>query len=166
MLGLGSLTERLCSAHFSSQSSFTNKKSPRGSSFSCLTECFQSTEQKTRATGFSCIVINKAGVNTFVLVNLPLFIPCPQLSIIHSSYTTTGDLLCHHPTGQVSTGGGRRLSTCFPFLGITWALHWGQLHWQSTTKEGPRCGQHVWHHCTLPTMTCSTWQHHKLHKVK
>lgn len=65
MLGSGSLTERLRSAHSSSQSSFTNKKSPRDSSFSCLTECFQSTEQKTRATGFSCIVINKAEVNTF-----------------------------------------------------------------------------------------------------
>lgn len=65
MLGSGSLTERLRSAHSSSQSNFANKKSPGDSSFSCLTECFQSTEQKTRATGFSCIVINKAGVNTF-----------------------------------------------------------------------------------------------------
>lgn len=65
VLGSGSLTKRLRSAHSSSQSSFTSKKSPRDSSFRCLTECFQSTEQKTRATGFSCIVINKAGVNTF-----------------------------------------------------------------------------------------------------
>lgn len=66
MLGSGSLTERLRSAHSSSQSSFANKKKTKRQQFQLLDRVLpEHRAEKTRATGFSCTVINKAGVNTF-----------------------------------------------------------------------------------------------------
>lgn len=122
-----------------------------------MTGCFQSTEQNTRATGFSCIVINKAGVDTFCTHQPSPIHPLPPAEhhtfLLHRSWGPSVP-----PPNRTHEHRWRKKAKHFPFLGITWALHWGQLHWQSTTKEGARCGQHMWHHCALPTMPCSTWQ--------
>lgn len=119
----------------------------------------------------------QAGVNTFCTCQpSPPFIPRPQKcntcsvvrSLIHVSYTRTGDLLCHRQTGHVSTGGGGRLNTHFPFLSVTWALHWEATALADRAPPRKDCipGPHMWHHCNLLCLSCGTQQQSQASQTK
>lgn len=167
VLGSCSLTERLLYAHSSSCTSFANKEAQD----TTVLAAWQGASRAQDQSYWFILHCNQQGRIKYILYSsaFPLFIPRPQkCSIRHSSYTRTGDLLCHRQPGHVSTGGGGRLSTHFPFLSMTWALHWEETALVDRAPLRKDCvpGPHTWHHRNLLCTSCSTWQQSQAWQTK